>query len=488
MNLSLDELFFKGRPQWNSLREDPQGTLPEIEKRLIENPEDLGDKLCWVYGHLSQDDLPLIALTAPMQEVVPRVIKENEFCSAGLALCIKLAQELKNRKQYKLAISMLDLADDLIKQLEKESQLPAEISNQHTLELKELLELELEAAGKRREPSSYLKSIEKRIKDLPKPKKLAKVSGAPMVESFKNESSSPPKNKKVLDDDESLVIERNYTIDEQGVGEELTIGEIGSPAESLSEKLPETDAQVGAPGNSFFSYLLVFFSGVLAVAAGIYLLRPTLFSAINNEMQAKSDVGEEKSENIAKTKTSALIKLESPSVTNPDPKLLELERRVGELNKEEEVASSTEGNEISKYGAAEDSISDGPVEEVNPELKQAKLPTVPELPKNIQRETFPVDTPAQVYRKKDGRNYGSPPPSSSRVKGFPVRQFNPAQEYKVIIDTDVYTAPSLMADAVVRLRQGARVSVVSKLGNWLEIRSAEGNKGYIYSQDAQRSS
>ena len=62
MNLSLDELFFKGRPQWNSLREDPQGTLPEIEKRLIENPEDLGDKLCWVYGHLSQDDLPLICL------------------------------------------------------------------------------------------------------------------------------------------------------------------------------------------------------------------------------------------------------------------------------------------------------------------------------------------------------------------------------------------------------------------------------------------
>ena len=164
--------------------------------------------------------------------------------------------------------------------------------------------------------------------------------------------------------------------------------------------------------------------------------------------------------------------------------MIELERRVGKLNREEQEAAEKKIKEEQEEKKTEE-VSEP--EEVNPELKNAKLPTAPALPSNIRREQFPVDTPAKIYKDREGRSYGPPPAASSRVRGFPVRQFSPPLEYKIMVSTDVYTAPSLMSDAVVRLRKGARVSVVSKLGNWLEIRSAEGNKGYIYAQDAERS-
>jgi len=475
MTLSLDELFFKGRPQWNPLREDPESYLVDIEKRLIDNPDDLGDKLCWVYGHLLKNDLPLIALTAPMQEVVPGIVEGKEFCSPGLALCLKLAGELKKRKQYKLAISMLDLAGDLIEQLKTEEQLDSAVTAQYYSELDNLLELELSAAGDRREPKSYLQTLEDRVEEVKK--KSSRIESKPVdpkpeLLELKTDSSPPVKE---LTEKDELVYDRGYRLEDDGLKNtpvrETASSKVSEPIIGLAEEEPKA-------GNSFLSYLIVFLSGVLAVAIGIHLLDPGLFADRPGILEVRNRKAVKPVPVLAANVRSV------PTPTNPDPKLIELERRVGKLNREEQEAAEKEVDEKLKREKVEE-VSEP--EEVNPELKNAKLPAAPKLPSNIRREQFPVDTPAKIYKDRDGRSYGPPPAASSRTRGFPVRQFSPAREYRIMVSTDVYTAPSLMSDAVVRLRKGARVSVVSKLGNWLEIRSAEGNKGYIYAQDAERS-
>jgi hypothetical protein len=73
----------------------------------------------------------------------------------------------------------------------------------------------------------------------------------------------------------------------------------------------------------------------------------------------------------------------------------------------------------------------------------------------------------------------------SQLQTVTVEQFPSPKLYKVLATTAVFSAPSVISQAIARLEPGAKVQVVAKMGKWLELRSAGDRRGYIYGQDAE---
>ena len=55
---------------------------------------------------------------------------------------------------------------------------------------------------------------------------------------------------------------------------------------------------------------------------------------------------------------------------------------------------------------------------------------------------------------------------------------------KIIAQTKIIAAPSLLSEQIGQLRVGETVKVKTKIGQWLEIRSPNNERGYIFAQDA----
>lgn len=94
----------------------------------------------------------------------------------------------------------------------------------------------------------------------------------------------------------------------------------------------------------------------------------------------------------------------------------------------------------------------------------------------------------------DGRQYGPPPKQTEGlidpitkqpVQAYEVQQFPKPRIFRLLSRTIVLSAPSAVGVQVGQLEKGDKVEVVASMGSWLELRSAKGRPGYIYSQDAE---
>ncbi len=87
--------------------------------------------------------------------------------------------------------------------------------------------------------------------------------------------------------------------------------------------------------------------------------------------------------------------------------------------------------------------------------------------------------------------FGSPKPqitigtttSEQRRLGYPVEIFSERVVFRVLVKTDILSQPDIRARHVGALQEGDRVAGSSKIGDWIEIRSRNGDKGFVLSQD-----
>jgi len=86
--------------------------------------------------------------------------------------------------------------------------------------------------------------------------------------------------------------------------------------------------------------------------------------------------------------------------------------------------------------------------------------------------------------------FGAPKPrfpgaDRGEPRPLPVDRFGAERDYVVITSTRVLTRPSFTGSAVAELRSGDRVRAEGLVGDWLKIRSRNGQVGYILSQDVK---
>ena len=72
----------------------------------------------------------------------------------------------------------------------------------------------------------------------------------------------------------------------------------------------------------------------------------------------------------------------------------------------------------------------------------------------------------------------------SKLKSYEVEQLPTAVFYRTLVVTNVLSAPSVLSESVTRLEPNTKVRVVARMGQWLELKSSEGRRGFIYAQDA----
>lgn len=138
-------------------------------------------------------------------------------------------------------------------------------------------------------------------------------------------------------------------------------------------------------------------------------------------------------------------------------------------------------------------------------LREARAPTAAPTPprsgsKDIVDTQGPVEPVDVVQALRAPRErpeddvgeilFGAPKPrfpSAQRgePKPLPVDRFTAEREFVVMTGTRVLTRPSLTGRAVAELRSGDRVRAEEMVGDWLKIRSRNGQVGYILSQDVK---
>jgi len=494
-----------------------QGLLSEVlkgvEEELHGDQNNAQLKLLWVLSHSVLGDVPVSALSTPLEEIRSKGIDDKLFpLAAGTYYSVAIA--LQERKQSKIALTIIESAVDYAAR--------SGVANEENIQVLEnkyldICNEEIERAEKRREPKAYLLSLTEKKNQLQGRKKEKKVEAAP------KSSKSPGFTSKAI-------LEAAY---EEDKTKEYTLG--------LNSQ-PVIDTEATAATESKPKVVTVSFGKRSAYAAGLVLLLGVGYLVLqpNPQLPLQSSVGTQVStspvvnadnavpintapNSAAATNTPINTAGPAPEVppqvannvsTAGDTTLGQLQERLNSID----VKSKVEGT--SNPANNQNTQTPAPVAEMpsnvespmtndqivrygsgnqNKDVNSAALPPMDDsIASGIQTEDLGGSLGQMqvgpVAKASDGRVYGNAPVTNSAgaVQGLDgksvqpreVVPFVPPKVYTTIAKTKVLSSPSIVSTQVDQLDEGAKVQVVADLGRWLELRSHQGLKGYIYSQDA----
>lgn len=433
MNLSWSKELLAG---------DFKSALAKIDERLTEEPSDLAARLWWVQCQSELGIVPASALNSPLEELLPKLKEANHLYESSIAAFVRVSIRLLDRSQTKLASVLLERAYDFSKLGRSVHEDTREALRES---LSQTLVLERERAELKREPKSYIDSIDKKITEL----------------------KSAPKSKST---------ERGR----KKTGSNLSSASLLRDAvetDKIADQLEEPVIQEGLGGPKHGRQAaLISICGFLMIVFGLYSSRIFDTSV------------EPYSEPLAVSLLpGGYPQLQSLSLAFAEAKTVGLESVSKRLERLKEAKAITWNAEKNSQDREVPKPTPVPTETLTREDK-SKLPEMnPDKLATAVVESLGdsggVNSVGKVTRGPDGRIYG-PPPTDSSVKPVEVEQLKKPQVYKVLASTAVFSAPSVIAQSVARLEPNAKIQVVAKLGKWLELRSSGGRRGYIYAQDA----
>lgn len=490
--------------------------LSLVEQRLTMQKDDAETKLWWVFLHLKQKGMPLSALSAPLEELFQALRADAKLRGFGCKVYLLLATGLVERAQFRLAVLMLERAEEFVHALEVSEESVWQVQDA----LLAVLRAEHKGAEVRREPRSYLDSVALKVEGLEKkikkrtPKKKRKevpqekiaeekkkspvISSKTILVSALSPSASPSAE---FDDKKSNNTKKSESVQGRAQSSTQSTAQWDESERSDGGKLPEAPCPISQSriGAMFLAVgiLAVLFCGYwyfyLNVQGG-GLLNRTRFPMLVSEQP-----------------TTLLSEL--PRRDGSEVVLGSGFSEIHERLKTMDIRGGNDRNSVPSDGNEQQGPSSSPVSELRPPEVGAvdhpghtPEPSLPEYdPKNIANAE--VQSVGQVPGRsdltglqadKEGRVFGpartlenSPLHEAKRglagerVESVEVEQFTPPKHFKTLTATEVLSAPSLLAVSYAKIESGATVQVVARLGRWLELRSTGGRRGYIYAQNAE---
>lgn len=429
--------------------------LKKIDAFLIDHPDDLNARLWWVQCQAESGSVPPTALSAPLEEILPKLKEENRLFEGSVAAFLRISLQLLEKKQTKLAALLLERAYDFAK---KGRSLPVESREQIRETLLTTLKQERERAELKREAKPYISSIDSRIAEYSKHEtESPKAESVPQVKRNSRLSSAS-----VL---EAALTERDQISD--------------VPAAKVEER--HTGAAI-----------------LISLLGGLMIILGLLFSKVLTPQE--SNLEERLAINLMPSGFPSLV-LPSVEFSESGGSLDSVSKRLERMRKDKEQAAT---QNLTWNGptptAAPTALPPPPVitrapitreeRQKIPEMNPERLATA--VVQSLGRTVDQGPIAGNIVRGPDGRIYGPPPsdPSARSLDGLQLQpvevdQLGEPKMYKIIASTAVFSAPSVVAQAVAKLEVGAKVQVVAKMGKWLELRSSGGRRGYIYAQDAE---
>jgi len=491
--------------------------LSAVETAISESPDSVECRLWWTLIQLEIGSVPLGALASPLVELLPALRENRELSELAIHVALSLAGKLSERGQLRLGATLAEAAYELGTESDEISAQEKEDLRNYSIHY---YEEELSRARNRRESKEYIARIEKRIEER-KSLALSLPSETKKPRTRKNSLNSKALFEQALSQeiDDSKKVDSAVTPAVSDGGGAMGV----QSKESLSTKdehgsfepfvldhspkrwRPFVTLSAGA------ALLLVpliwgkqlreFFHPTVFGEPGLLLAMNTSGPALGTPLMPSlelngHDVLSRKMQNI------------NSSLAQVGERLRNIGEKPAADSEVDQAALAASEQQLSKVEKkSEDELVplDGPKQPVEARLDPRKTPRLePNEVKNtpvedLGRAPLPRDEAPQLKVGADGRLYGPPsdqdPAAGNRssearaldgspLRSYEVHDFSNPKLYRTIVATNVLSAPSLLSVAVTRLEPNTSIQVVSHMGQWLELRSTQGRRGYIFAQDA----
>jgi hypothetical protein len=483
-----------------------QEALTAVEAKLSETPSEVGARLYWVECQLRVGQVPVTALTTPLEDILEELRKTEELLHQGALTYLRAGVVLSDKGQSRLSVTVLQWALELV-------DLSDELSKDDTRHVREFylesLEEEIERAAMRREGKAYIDGLKEELSEL---RKKYKSNG-------NGKAKKRTSKKRRVFNSKSIIKEAESTEEPDSVDDD--------EASDSAEPKRRSGSSLGG--------VLIWLTSLTVVALGSFYLVNSYYPRLDN------------------AEIDARLAMDAPMVPAAQLILPSMQKRTAEAPEGSKGSTSYDGvkerlsklQQLGQGGGEAESVADPSADSQSSSTKKPKASNrredlAAQIQADMERErkrleaerdqefkdntpsldpqrfeTTPVEeldagqnkTPVEHYgvsRKSvkdlqitsNGRVFGRPsgdgttsPVGVSPVDGTPVRaievvEFKETTYFRTITATEVFSRPSLLASSLAHLEPDAKVQVVAKMGEWLELVSTGGRRGYIYAQDA----
>ena len=431
---------------------EADAALRITEEVLHQESGNLGARLMWVRCQLEIGSLPLSALSAPLEELASQLEIESRFLLLSCATFLLLGSRLLERGQSRLALLMFERARALTPQ--------SNVDEKHAIEhvLSEAIEQEIKRSENRNERKEYIEGLRKQLAE------IGSAKGNNHENAAAPRSRSPLSAKAILDEQFS-----------ESEGPPAAAGQSASP--------------VGAARPRHYNSSFAIRVGALILTVALFVLLLAIALRDNSpETLAKLTFHTTDTE-----KSDLTLPQLSPMVPTNNESLDNLKARLDSLSFKNE--NQNQAKEQAGENAATSS-NEKPTAEPSPTPDSAKLPELdpqhlPQTP--VENLNLPSSPPPASERPSFPPQAGARGPhlpgrttlDGGPVQAYEVQRFEPPLIYRILVDTEVLQAPSVYAHPVGHLHRDDRIRVNSAMGEWLEIYSQGGRRGFIFAQDAE---
>ncbi|MFN8388700.1 MAG: hypothetical protein U0136_00245 [Bdellovibrionota bacterium] len=493
--------------------------LKLIEQELEHNPSDSELRLWWIALQLELNQVPLTALSSPLLEIFPTIKNDTRLQRPALGVLLSLTSRLAEKGSLRLGMVILEHAGELASLTEGLS--GAQTADLHSYTLLYLRE-EIARAEGRRENKDYIARLkqkeqqlatktpeppkERKPKEKRKPLSAKTIYTAAEVEASRNdEHGGAPLAEREMNQLEIT------PLPSVPVGTtDASLNRSAASEELERKKTARKSLAVGliAAGFCFLGLKALYdlFSphssagGELVLAMTTRVEVPGELSLPNAELNAHDKLARK----IESLGTSADQIGERIKQLTPKPGDKSLDELSQDPGVDQAALSSKEASKLKPAQPDELASIDGPkTNDVQaapvdarrtPRLDPAGLASIPvdrldRTPPPPPRPNLQVGPDGRVYGPPQDQDPAGAPEAGRALDGSPLRsyevqEFPEPQLYKTIASTNVLAAPSLLSSSVSRLERDTTIHVVSRMGQWLELRSNQGRRGYIFAQDA----
>ena len=491
-----------------------------IETQLHTANNNLGYRLSWILCQLELEQVPVLALCSPLEEIFPLLQAEalpDKLLTFAAGIYLKTGTVLINQQKLRLAVPILENAFYFANQLNL-----TKAEKEQVLELLlNTIQEEITKAEKRRDNTTYIKSLED---------SLSKFKQTVIKEEVSTEASQPASTRAVHVEE----AERGGVKKPKGKkGKNLSAKSL---LQDFDKKHVQTDSNPPkAPSTEPSPSVTKKNPGVLLVTGALMFLLLIVYNEFPkfsiSSFGSSADKFAVLEMNAALAGDIQLPQLE-PLRERHDPDaalgaiaLKKVEDRLQQLGKSLEDNIKENVKPENKPSDPIQAVSNKQQPDIKPNYEQyhgnygesshvvekigydntndRKL--TPNLNSHtaairkvdvIERGERSIEV-SDLRRSPDGRVYGPPMntvgvnktvDSGARrnIKSIYVEQFDPPVTYKTIVGVTVLSSPSAVSYGIADLPKGADIKVSATMGPWLEVISFKGRKGYIYTQDAVR--
>ena len=470
---------------------DFTATLTECERVLAESPRSVEGRISWILCQLEVGSVPVAALSGPLDEVITAIDEHPELAPTIAVVALRMARRLVERGQLRIALPLMERALTLLKT--GHGAFPAHAEFLATL--RKLHAEEITRAELRREAKPYVEQLKRRLEQLERER--------PAAQPVAEKRADAPKRKSYLNSKallESAVAAESAPV---GAAAERREPDLRPDAGDVKALAPESDVDAVEQSRDTSRIRHRFFLGGGAAFAlmGLYFLAKLSFPPGALEVPEERLAIQIGSSIPASLSLPEVVSIAEASAGSSA--IRELSRRMENL-----PTRGSKGPENEVNRAALDYAGDLAKQEQQsdlprpPRVDTRKLPdaSTDRLSRSVVESLGQAPDPREISvatgnlrTGPDGRVYGPPiTPSGgsdraldgSDLRAYPVDQLPAPVLYKVIAQTKVLSAPSVLANPLGELKPDAVVQVTSRMGRWLEIQSTGGRRGFIYAQDA----